>query len=129
MKNLTKLLGIIAVGAVICLSMAGCPTESEPNVPGTGLYVGIIGFNDNITRREIGLLTNNNKGQFQNFIDNLPMRAATGLYYAVDNAINMLETATLPDDLENVSIVTFTDGLDNASIDLKYKLQYTGCLP
>ena len=46
------------------------------------------------------------------------MKSATCLYYAVDNAVKRLEIAELPDDLENVSIITFTDGLDNTSIEL-----------
>jgi hypothetical protein len=39
----------------------------------------------------------------------------TVLYYAVDNAINALVAATLPTDLVNVAMVTFTDGLDQGS--------------
>jgi hypothetical protein len=48
------------------------------------------------------------------------MKEATGLYYAVDKAIDMLNYANLPSslDLSNVAVVTFTDGLDNVSIDL-----------
>ena len=84
----------------------------------TGLYLGIIGFNNNLSKREIALLNKNNKSQFESFVSALTMQPATGLYYAVDNAINMLQAANLPDDLVNVSIVTFTDGLDNFSIEL-----------
>lgn len=88
----------------------------------TGLYMGIIGFNDNIFVKGIDMLNNyrniNKRDQYRTFVNNLTMRSATGLYYAVDNAINMLQAATLPNDLENVSIVTFTDGLDNFSIEL-----------
>jgi len=88
----------------------------------TGLYMGIIGFNDAIYTQNIGLLTNygstNNKNQYQSFVNGLSMKAATGLYYAVDNALSNLQKAILPDDLVNVSLVTFTDGLDNFSIEL-----------
>ena len=83
-----------------------------------GLWLGIIGFNNNITTREISLLTRSNIGEFQTFVDRLTIGPATGLYYAVDNAINMLQGAAFPDDLANVSLVTFTDGLDNISIEL-----------
>jgi len=83
-----------------------------------GLYLGIIGFNDNIFPREISLLTRGNMHEFQTFVDNLSIGAGTGLYYAVDNAINMLEGAAFPPDLSSVSIVTFTDGFDNVSIRL-----------
>jgi len=86
----------------------------------SGLYLGIIGFNDNLTVKNISQLGSNTKSEFQSFVSNLGMRAATGLYYAVDNAIDMLQTTVLPYDLVNVSIVTFTDGLDNFSIELNY---------
>jgi len=83
-----------------------------------GLYLGIIGFNSNIITREISFLTKTNRGDFQNWINGLEMGQFTGLYYAVDNAITILQGALLPEDLGSVSIVTFTDGLDNVSIML-----------
>jgi hypothetical protein len=129
MKNIIKLLGIIALILVIGFSMTACDTNdsdvngenvNDEDVNGdggaqTGLYLGIIGFNENITPKEISILTDSNKGQFQTFISNLEMKPATGLYYAVEKAIEKLQAATLPNDLVNVSLVTFTDGLDNAS--------------
>lgn len=88
----------------------------------TGLYMGIIGFNEELNERKISLLTDYkniyNTNNFTSFVNALNMKPATSLYYAVDNAIKRLEIAKLPEDLVNVSIVTFTDGLDNASIDL-----------
>ncbi|MDR0289967.1 MAG: VWA domain-containing protein [Treponema sp.] len=122
MKNLAKKWGIIAICALIGLSLAGCDGIIGDNVSNlltpTGLYMGIIGFNDRITQRQISLLSNDNKSQFQNFVDGLSMRSGTGLYYAVDKAIDTLENASLPDNVASVSIITFTDGLDNYSIEL-----------
>jgi uncharacterized repeat protein (TIGR02543 family) len=127
MKEKRFLLIGMSVLLAFAMVFAGCdngssPDNNNPNNPNnpsggaeTGLYVGINGFNENVTNRQIGLLNTGNKTQFQSFIDNLTMKPATGLYYAVDNAIDKLQAATLPNDLVNVSIVTFTDGLDNAS--------------
>jgi len=84
----------------------------------SGLYLGIIGFNNDITTRKISFLTRQNRNEFQSFVNDLETRQGTGLYFAVDNAINMLQGALLPEDLANISIVTFTDGLDNFSIEL-----------
>lgn len=88
----------------------------------TGLYMGVIGFNEELNEKSISLLTDYknvyNTNNFTSFVDGLVMKPATSFYYAVDNAITRLENAALPEDLENVSIITFTDGLDNASIDL-----------
>jgi len=91
---------------------------AAPRKTDTGLYLGIIGFNETLSRREIAILNAGNRSQFQQFVTGLRIGPATGLYHAVDNAISMLEAANLPDDLVSVSIVTFTDGLDNASLDL-----------
>jgi hypothetical protein len=119
---------IIVLAVIIGLSMTACDNGDNGNngggndvrTPPTGLYLGIIGFNDYITLKEISFLSSGNKAQFQAFINNLDMtRGDTGSYYAVDKAINWLQTAKLPDDLASVSIVTFTDGLDNVSFELK----------
>lgn len=87
----------------------------------SGLYMGIIGFNNTLNTKAISLLTDykntDNSNSFSSFVNNMGMEVNTALYYAVDNAIQQLKIATLPQDLENISIITFTDGLDNVSID------------
>lgn len=99
-----------------------CVYSAPSGGTATGLYMGIVGFNEELNEKGISLLTDYkntyNTNKFTSFIYNLEMKPATSLYYAVDNAIKRLENAVLPEDLVNVSIVTFTDGLDNASIDL-----------
>ena len=80
-----------------------------------GLYVGIVGFNDKVYEKNIGVLNSNTKYSYTSFIENLSSSNGTALYYSVNAGINNLCQATLPAELENVSIVTFTDGLDNFS--------------
>lgn len=98
------------------------PHSAPDGSSGTGLYIGIIGFNEGLEEADIQMVSEYNDiystSDLISFIQNMEMKPATSLYYAVDNAINRLENAALPEDLVNVSIVTFTDGLDNASIDL-----------
>ncbi len=93
----------------------------------SGLYMGVIGFNETLKGKNISLLTDykntDNTYSFTSFVNSMIMKDNTGLYYGVDNAINLLENATLPDDLEQVSIITFTDGLDNFSIELNTKYE------
>ena len=89
----------------------------------TGIYMGVIGFNENINARNISLLTNYTKNGFQSFVNEMTAKAGTVLYYSVDDAINRLQVAKLPDDLVNVSIVTFTDGLDQGSLALNSDYQ------
>jgi len=122
--NMFKYALLFIAGLMVC--SISCKKDKDtpdtPDEPGggteTGLYMGIIGFNENITPKTIGLLNNSNKGEFQSFVNGLTTKSATGLYYAVDNAITMLQKSTKPDDLVSVSLVTFTDGLDNFSIEL-----------
>jgi len=111
---------------IFAMMIAGCDSGSSTtpspggntNSSKAGIYLGIIGFNDSLTEKSIKLLENDTKGEFQSFVNSMGMKDGTALYYAVDNAINRLKTANLRDDVINVSIVTFTDGLDNVSIAL-----------
>ena len=80
-----------------------------------GLYLGIIGFNDQLSTKPLSLLKPSTEDTFIDFVDALNMRDGTALYHAVNTALNWLKSASLPSELINVSIVTFTDGLDNAS--------------
>lgn len=98
------------------LSNASSPVSTSGAIARTGLYMGIIGFNQELTSKEISILAPNTKTAFTGFVSGLTSKNGTLLYYAVDNAIDKLSAAILPDDLVNVSIVTFTDGLDQGSM-------------
>ncbi len=97
------------------------------NVVESGLYMGVIGFNETLKTKEISILTPNTKSQFTQFVNGLSSNVKnTVLYRAVDEAIDKLASASLPGDMINVSIVTFTDGLDQGSAGYMYD-KY-GCL-
>ena len=114
--------------------------DSEPDGTETGIYVSIIGFNDKITKfncvsgkgkktKEYKFLqmngayleegSNNHYWSsiyfFEWFINSLETSNGTKLYHAVRVAIDELKSQAFPDNLKNVSIVTFTDGLDLGS--------------
>jgi hypothetical protein len=63
----------------------------------------------------LGLLNQDTKREFVNFIDGLAMQNGTILYHAVNTGLNSLADAKIPENLINVSVVTFTDGLDQGS--------------
>jgi len=84
-----------------------------------GVFMGIIGFNDEISRKPISLLDQDTKGDFTSFVDGLQMGNATLLYYAVDQSISALKAQTFPENLSNVVLLTFTDGLDQGSLAMK----------
>ena len=137
-----KLLAILAVAALAAVLFSSCGKD-DYQLDGTqsGIYVSIIGFNDKITQfnhisgkgkksREYNFLLMNgtykesgsnapsywSSGYFFDwFIDGLETSNGTKLYHAVRVAIDELKGEAFPDDLSNVSIVTFTDGLDLGS--------------
>ena len=89
------------------------PTTDEVDA---GVYLGIVGFNQQLYRKEIALLDNRTRPEFDAFIDGLTMNSGTLLYWAADNALSMLQTGPVPKNLAHVVMVTFTDGLDQGSL-------------
>lgn len=83
----------------------------------SGFYLGIIGFNNGLYTYPIKHLSAKSVAGYNSFIDGLSTQNGTLLYYAVDRSIDQLQAATFPSNLYNVSIVTFTDGLDQGSLD------------
>ena len=119
MKRISKAIAaIVLTVAVLCA--IGCKKVVNGNDGGTaeGMYVGVIGFNKALYSKQISLLNSSSERDFLNFIEGLKMNDATALYHADNRALDWLQEATLPSDLINVSLVTFTDGLDNASLML-----------
>ena len=103
--------------AVMLTTFSSCrKPQAEDNTPAKeGLYLGIVGFNSDLYTMPLGLLNQNTKGEFVNFVDGLAMQNGTLLYHAVNTGLNSLAKAKVPENLINVSVVTFTDGLDQGS--------------
>lgn len=78
-------------------------------------YIGIVGFNDELYKKDIGVLATSTASQYKSFVNNLPQKDGTLLYYAVDNALDMLEEYDFQTPLKSVNFITFTDGLDLGS--------------
>lgn len=86
----------------------------------SGIYMGIVAFNDeNLQIKQIGSLSSTTKSNYNSFINNLTSKNGTVLYYGVENALDALKKADVPEDLLNVTLVTFTDGLDEGSFMLQ----------
>ena len=82
-----------------------------------GIYLGIIGFNDDLTKMPIKRLTDGNKDEFKSFISYLQQLNYTALYWADYSALEMMRDYNpVPEKLKKVAMVTFTDGLDNQSL-------------
>ena len=85
--------------------------EDEPLV-----YLGIVGFNQEIYEKEFGVLDKNTANDFKTFVGNLSRKDGTLLYYGVDHALDMLTKGNFPTPLSSVNLITFTDGLDQGSL-------------
>ncbi|MBR1962471.1 MAG: leucine-rich repeat protein [Alistipes sp.] len=94
------------------------PDEEVAGGTESGFYLGIIGFNNEYFSYPIKHLSSKSINGYNSFIDGLSMTNGTLLYYAVDKSIDQLQAATFPSNLYDVSIVTFTDGLDRGSLDM-----------
>ena len=114
-KNIVTLSALALV--VMLATFSGCKkVQPKDNTPAPeGLYLGIVGFNNELHTMPLGLLNQNTKHNFENFVDNLAMQNGTILYHAVNTSLNSLSNAKVPENLINVSVVTFTDGLDQGS--------------
>lgn len=109
-----KLLFLMSALLLTLSVMTSC-RKDKPDTSKEGLYVGIIGFNNDLTSNKLTLLNSASKDDMENFIYELTMDDGTILYHAVNTALDKIEAVTPPEDLINVSIVTFTDGLDQGS--------------
>ena len=85
------------------------------NEPKEGIYLGIIGFNKEQYIKKIGFLNQTTVDTYTGFIDGLSKADYTGLYFADYTALKMMQDYDKPPELNNVALVTFTDGLDNIS--------------
>ena len=82
----------------------------------TGMYMGVIGYNQTLNTKEISLLDSTSVTEFNDFISSLTTQPGRLLYHSVDKALNDLSHAKCPENLQNVAVVTFTEGLDQGSL-------------
>ena len=126
MNKIMRTLTGMAMGIGLLLS-AGCTDDENSagnnsgtgsqEAPGTeGIYLGIIGFNDQQYVKEIGYLNTQSVADYTSFIGRLSSGNGTGLYYADYTALQKMKAYAKPPKLQNVVLVTFTDGLDNISL-------------
>ena len=124
MKTIASLMLTLAVACTACTKDPDNGGDNGGNGGGNGggsspttegVYLGIIGFNQELYTKEIKLLNSSTSSVFTNFIDGLTPGMGTGLFYADYTALKKLKSFAEPPKLKNVALVTFTDGLDNVS--------------
>ena len=135
MQRFTKVIAAIMLTvAVVCAACTKDPENGGNNGGGNGsgngggngnggnvgslpagMYLGVIGFNQQLYTRPITRLDAATIQQTKDFIEGLQMGGATLLYHAVNTSLDMLASNAIPKDLINVSVINFTDGLDEGS--------------
>ena len=111
-----KTLVLMAALLLTTTLLTNC-SDDKPDTSEQGLYVGIIGFNKELNVKTLKILNDYTKDDMKDFIDDLSMDNGTILYHAVNTALDKLEAVAPPEDLINVSIITFTDGQDQGSYE------------
>ncbi len=80
------------------------------------VYLGIVGFNQELYEKPFGILDKNKAGDYKSFVSGLTRKDGTLLYYAVEHALDMLQNQSFPSQVGSVNLITFTDGLDQGSL-------------
>ena len=80
------------------------------------VYLGIVGFNQELYEKPIGVLNTSTAGNYKSFVSGLGRKDGTLLYYAVDDGLDMLTSYNFETKLNNIYLITFTDGLDQGSL-------------
>lgn len=78
-------------------------------------YLGVLGFNQALYEKEIGVIDKNTVDAYKSFVSSLTTKYGTILYYAADNALDRLAAYDFRTPLKSVNLITFTDGLDQGS--------------
>ena len=100
--------------------------NSVSNISDGNVHVGIIAFSGmDLAKNQVFPITplsKDNKYQFERFIRDSQKGKETALYYSMDKAIQMMESyvrkkSFSADKYNGACMITFTDGLDNASIN------------
>ena len=116
MKKHILSVAVLALAVMLSTFTSCRKPQAEDLTPAPeGLYLGIVGFNSDLYTMPLGLLNQDTKHNFVDFVDGLSMQNGTILYHAVNTGLNSLAAAKIPENLINVSVVTFTDGLDQGS--------------
>ena len=115
-KKIVLSLSIVILFMMLSVSCHRDPVQPDPTPNATeGIYLGVIGFNDQLYVKDISLLNSSSYSNFTAFIDGLAPGNGTALYYADYTALMKMRQYPQPPKLKNVALVTFTDGLDNIS--------------
>jgi hypothetical protein len=90
-----------------------------------GINLTIFAFNNGIKYKKdftlVDKLTSWELRDLKSWINGLNQGDGTALFYTIDSALNEIKNPIVPSNLSTVAIVTFTDGIDNASVGFNGK--------
>lgn len=93
-------------------------SEYDTILTDDGLYLSIYAFNNGIVAKmDYTKVTESSVSSIQGWIRSLNATDdATSLLYTVDSSLNALKRTKFPESLYSLNVVSFTDGIDNASV-------------
>jgi len=107
---------------VICSISCRKDEKSNPDTPKKtdlkeGINLTIFAFNNGIKyKKNFTLVDEKSADTLKSWINHLEIDDGTALFSTMDNAIDALKNTNVPKDFNGLFLVTFTDGLDNASV-------------
>ena len=116
----------------LIMTFMNCKSEDQdpplkPEVPRIilkeGINLTILAFNNGIKYKKDFTLVEQGyySSNIKSWVDNLKQGDGTALFYAIDSALNEIKKPIVPSNLSTVALVTFTDGIDNASVGFNNK--------
>jgi len=126
-KLITAILGAMMI-AVLVFAL-GCKKKStEPDDNGgggggntptqnTNLFFGLIGFNDSLFIKDISAFDTMWHQDFRDYLNETWPDERTKLLFSEWTALDKLQSAPVPENLTNVTMVTYINGLDRVSLN------------
>ncbi len=104
------------------------PVTPDPiNGEESGLYFGLSTFDRLYQYYPVRFMSEETLEAYNSIVNDMQLTELNGtlLYYSCDEDITAMQSLSLPSDLTNVSLITFTDGLDQGSINKHLDLYTT----
>ena len=88
----------------------------ENILPLDATYLGVVGFNGNMTEQELDVFDEDNVNSYTDKVNSMTTDRYALLYYTAETAIEKMAQSEYVAPLSTAAVITFTDGLDQGSL-------------
>lgn len=103
------------------LSLSIDDKVTQPTILDTGVYVGLTLYNVVLYKAKYKLLDNESTKYYQEYSSIINPRRGNALYFGMENLLDSLHTVGMPENLQDISIITITDSPDKKSLSYNSK--------